>query len=358
MTYAVIMAGGVGSRFWPVSRKETPKQFIQVLEQSTLIQNTVARLQGVVPPERCFVVTHERYVDQTARQLPSVPRENILSEPFARNTAPCIAFAAHRLHQLDSDATMIVLPADHVIQDVREFQEVILGGVDAAEREGALITIGIHPTYAATGYGYIQYEGAVDNETDDVSAYPVKTFAEKPDQATAERFLDSGDFLWNSGMFIWRTDSILTALARYLPDVAGVFSEASEYFGTDKEDTAIRDAYSRCPSISIDYGVMERSDRVFVIPGDFDWNDVGDWKAVYDLHEKNSSGNVILGNAIAQDSANCLIQANNRLVVLVGMKDVVVVDTDDATLVCRMDQTQEVKSVVDYLNTEQLSEFV
>ena len=358
MTYAVIMAGGVGSRFWPVSRQETPKQFIQVLEANTLIQNTVARLQGMVPPERCFIVTHERYVEQTAEQLPGIPRENILAEPFARNTAPCIAFAARFLHRRDPDATMVVLPADHVIQNVRAFQEVLRAGISAAEREGALVTIGIQPTYPATGYGYIQYKGAVEHEPDDVTAFPVKTFAEKPDLPTAERFIDSGDFLWNSGMFIWQTESILGALAEHLPAVADTFEEASQHFGTPAEDAAVRDAYSRCPSISIDYGVMERSDHVFVIPGEFDWNDVGDWKAVYDLHEKNSSGNVILGNAIAQDSVNCLIKANERLVVLVGMSDVVVVDTEDATLVCRMDETQEVKSVVDYLNTAHLSDFV
>jgi mannose-1-phosphate guanylyltransferase len=358
MTYAVIMAGGIGSRFWPMSRKETPKQFIQVVQENTLIQNTVARLQGVIPPERIFIVTHARYVQQTHEQLPAIPFENILAEPVARNTAPCITYAAHRLHQLDSDATMVVLPADHVIQNVKKFHDVLHRGINAAQRDLALVTIGIHPTYPATGYGYVQYEGAGDHETDDVQAYPVKTFAEKPDLATAERFMDSGDFLWNSGMFIWRTESILSAIKEYIPDVYDAFEAIENQFGTENDEKEVAKAYAICPSISVDYGVMERSKNVFVIPGDFDWNDVGDWKAVYDLHEKNSSGNVILGNAIAQDARNCMIHANNRLIVVVGMDDTIVVDTEDATLICHQERTQQVKNVVDFLNAEQLESFV
>lgn len=357
MTYAVIMAGGIGSRFWPLSRKDSPKQFLQVFQENTLIQNTVARLQGIIPPERCFIVTNERYVQQTHEQLPAIPLENILAEPIARNTAPCITYAAHRLQALDSTATMIVLPADHVIQNVKKFQEVLQRGIIAAERERALVTIGIEPTYPATGYGYVQFEGAVDNETDDVQVYPVKTFAEKPDLPTAERFLDSGDFLWNSGMFIWRVDSILSAVRKHLPEVADAFDSVRDQIGTGEESEAVKEAYSACPNISIDYGVMERSRNMFVVPADFDWNDVGDWGAVYDLYEKNANGNVILGNAIAQDARNCMIYAKNRLIVLVGMEQTIVVDTPDATLICHRDHTQQVKTVVDFINSERLENF-
>ena len=251
-----------------------------------------------------------------------------------------------------------MLPADHVIQNVKRFHEVLQQGIVAADREGALVTIGIEPTYPATGYGYIQFEGAVDHETDDVEVYPVKTFAEKPDLATAGRFIDSGDFLWNSGMFIWRVDSLLDAIRQHLPVVAEAFETIQDQIGTDNETSAVLRAYSDCPNISIDYGLMERSENVFVVPADFDWNDVGDWKAIYDLHEKNGSGNVILGNAIAEDSKNCLIKANDRLIVLVGMEHAIVVDTADATLICHSDHTQYVKQVVDYLDTEQLDDYI
>ncbi len=352
------MAGGVGSRFWPMSRKDTPKQFIRVVDEHTLIQNTLSRLQGLIPPERCFVVTNERYVKQTADQLPAIPAENILAEPFARNTGPCIAYAAYRIQQLDPNATMVVLPADHVIQNVRQFHEVLEKSVEAAKREGALVTIGIKPTYPATGYGYIQFDSTGGNGNDDVHVYPVKTFAEKPGLATAERFIDSGDFLWNSGMFIWRVDSIIDAFAKYLSDVTDAFEEIKDELGTAGEAAAVRSAYTSCPNISIDYGVMERSPNVFVVPGEFDWNDVGDWKAVYNLHDKNKNGNLILGNAIAQDATNCMIQANDRLIVVVGMDDVIVVDTPDATLICHQDKTQQVKQVVEYLNTENLDTFL
>ena len=209
MIHAVIMAGGIGSRFWPESREARPKQFLNVFGSATLIQNTVARLQGLVPPERCLIVTHERYFEQTRNQLPAVPVENILLEPISRNTAPCIAYAAETLIARDPDATMIVLPADHVISNVQEFHQVLRVAVDKAATPGALVTIGVTPTHPETGYGYIQFESSASHAADPLTAYPVRTFAEKPDLATAERFLDSGDFLWNSGMFIWRADTVL-----------------------------------------------------------------------------------------------------------------------------------------------------
>lgn len=357
MTYAVIMAGGIGSRFWPLSRKQHPKQFLDVFGSDTLIQNTLARLQGVVDPENCFVVTHERYVEQTHEQLPAIPVENILAEPISRNTAPCITYAAMKLLDRDPDATMIVLPADHVIRNVKKFQRVLKLGLDAAQEEGALITIGIEPTHPATAYGYLQYDLA-DVQKGKLKPYWVRTFAEKPNLATAKRFLKSGDFLWNSGMFIWRADSILDAVHRHLPKVSDAFSGLAEKLGKSGETKALKKAFSTCPSISVDYGVMERADKVYVIPGSFDWSDVGDWEAVYNLKKKGKLGNAISGNAIVHDSGQCLIYAHDRLIVLVGMQDVVVVDTEDATLVCHRDHTQQVKNVVDYLYAHQLDKFV
>lgn len=358
MTHAVIMAGGIGSRFWPLSRRDRPKQFISLLDESTLIQNTSARLESVVPANQRYVVTNERYVDQTRSQLPALPKENILAEPIGRNTAPCITYAAMKLYAADPEAVMIVLPADHVITDVERFHQVLGVGIEAAAERGALVTIGIEPTYPATGYGYIQFDPEDDGDSDEPRSRYVKTFAEKPNLATAERFLDSGDFLWNSGMFIWTAESILDAVERHLPDVHEAFRPLRDVIGTDKEHDTLDKIFRSCPSISIDYGVMERADKVYVVPGSFGWSDVGDWRAVYDLASKNEHGNSIQGNAILHDSSRCLIQAGDRLVALVGVHDMIVVDTEDALLVCHRDSTQRVKNVVDYLYSNQLESYV
>ena len=359
MTYAVIMAGGIGSRFWPKSRKAHPKQFLNVFGDGTLIQNTVARLQGMVPPERCLIVTHERYVEQTQQQLPAIPEENILAEPISRNTAPCIAYAAVKLQARDPDATMIVLPADHRISNVKRFHNVLDTAVEKAQEPGALVTIGVNPTYPATGYGYLQFDGPDSATTPEaeLEAYPVRTFAEKPDVATAERFLDSGDFLWNSGMFIWRADTILGQMERHLPDAYEAFEPMQDAVDTEHEDASLKRAFQNSPRISIDYGVMERANEVYVVPGTFGWSDVGDWRAVYDLSEKDEHGNAIQGNVLMHDSSRCLVQADDRLVVLVGLHDAVVIDTEDAVLVCNRESTQQVKNVVEYLNAHQLTEY-
>ncbi len=351
------MAGGIGSRLWPEGRKARPKQFLDVFGEATLIQNTVARLQGLVPPERCLVVTHERYVEETKQQLPAVPEENILAEPISRNTAPCIAYAATKLQARDPEATMIVLPADHVIRNVQRFHDVLRAAIERAQSPGVLVTIGIAPTHPETGYGYIQFDDG--HEDDDARAYPVKTFAEKPDVATAERFLDSGDFLWNSGMFIWRADTILNQIERYLPKAHQAFAGLRAAGHTDDESSAVRRAFAQSPSISIDYGVMERAEKVFVVPGSFGWSDVGDWRAVYDLSEKDEHGNVLKGNTIMHDAGRCYVQADSdRLVVLVGTHDTIVVDTEDAVLVCHRESTQQVKNVVEYLHAHQLDGYV
>lgn len=356
MDYAVIMAGGIGSRFWPASRKERPKQFLDVFGEGTLIQNTVARLQGLIPPERCLVVTHERYVEQTEKQLPAVPDENILAEPISRNTAPCITYAATMLASRDPDATMVVLPADHVIGNVAQFHDTLKVALDAAQEPNALVTIGIEPTYPATGYGYIQYDSDAATEGD-LQAHPVRTFAEKPDQSTAERFIDSGDFLWNSGMFIWRADTILSQVKTHLPDAHEAFAPVRTA-GDDVDEDVLIQAFQNSPRISIDYGVMEQAETVYVVPGSFEWNDVGDWRAVYDLSDKDEHGNVIQGNVIMQDSSRCYVQSDDRLIVLVGIHDSVVVDTEDAVLVCNRESAQQVKQVVEYLHAHQFEEYV
>ncbi|MFT4604241.1 MAG: mannose-1-phosphate guanylyltransferase [Rhodothermales bacterium] len=355
MTHAVIMAGGIGARFWPRSRKAQPKQFLNVFGDGTLIQNTLARLQGIVPPENAYVVTNARYAEITSDQLPVLPVENILVEPFSRNTAPCIYFAALKLAATDPDATMVVLPADHVISNVRQFQDVLRVAIDAAQENGALVTVGVEPTHPATGYGYVQFEAS---EGDELRPSRVKTFAEKPDLATAERFLDSGDFLWNSGMFVWRAQTIIDTIETLMPDLAEAFVPFEQAVNTSSEKEALRTSFSACKSISIDYGVMERAEKVYVVPGNFGWSDVGDWRAVYDLNAKDEHGHAILGKAVTYNSSRCLVSSEDRLVVLVGMHDTVVIDTEDAVLVCNRENSQQVKSVVDYLHANQLEDYV
>jgi mannose-1-phosphate guanylyltransferase len=382
MTYGVIMAGGIGSRFWPKSRRARPKQFLDVFGEATLIQNTAARLQGLVPPERQFAVTNERYTEQTQRQLPALPDDNILAEPVGRNTAPCIAYAATVLHARDTEAVMIVLPADHAIRDVSGFQATLRAAVRQAEEPGALVTLGIEPTYPATGYGYIQYDDHQpdDHQPDDrqpddrqakgdddaPAAYPVRTFAEKPDLPTAERFLDSGDFLWNSGMFVWRADTVLNQIETHLPDIHEAFAPvaAALQAGDPPSEEMVRTAYQQCPSVSIDYGVMERASGVHVVPGRFDWSDVGDWQAVYEMRDKDDHGNALSGDTLVHDASRCLVEAggengeDGRFVALVGVHDLAVIDTEDAVLVCHRDSTQQVRNVVEYLHAHQLEEYV
>ncbi len=349
------MAGGIGSRFWPQSREAHPKQFIRVFGQKTLLQQTLSRINPLVPYEQTFVVTHERYVPLTRQQLPDIKEDHILGEPISRNTAPCIAYAALKLREIDPEAIMIVLPSDHLVKDEDRFIETLEKATEAAQTSGALVTIGIQPSYPATGYGYIQYD-RTDNQRPDV--YSVRTFAEKPHEATAERFLDSGDFLWNSGIFVWRADSILSNMKIHLKSTWDAFQDASKHIGTDQEASAILQAYHKSARISIDVGVMERAGHVYVIPGDFGWSDIGDWRAVYDLSKKNQHGNVLRGNAIVHDTSRCLVDAGKRLVAVVGIHDAVVVDSDDALLICHRNSTQQVKNIVDYLRAHQHKDFV
>jgi mannose-1-phosphate guanylyltransferase len=255
---------------------------------------------------------------------------------------------------------MIVLPADHVIQDVQRFHLILEAAIRKAQDPGALVTIGINPTHPATGYGYLQFDGpdAATAPDADPHAYPVRTFAEKPDLATAERFLDSGDFLWNSGMFIWRADTILDQIEEHLPAAHEAFQPVRDAVDSSDEPAVLTDAFQNSPRISIDYGVMEQADEVYVVPGSFGWSDVGDWRAVYDLSEKDEHGNAIQGNVLVHDASRCLVQGDDRLVVLVGAHDMVVVDTDDAVLVCHRESAQQVKNVVEYLHAHQYTEYV
>lgn len=349
MNYAVIMAGGSGTRFWPLSRKALPKQFLTLFGNASLIRQTYERIRPVFPPERILVITNADYVHLVQAQLPEIPVENIFGEPRGRNTAPCIAFASEILLHRDPDAVMAVLPSDHTILNEDLFLETIQIGMDAARDNGGLYTIGIEPNRPETGYGYIQHETV---EGSPVSL--VRTFAEKPDLETAKAFLRSGDFLWNSGMFIWRADTIRSEIQHHLPMMGKLAAQLSFEIQTIDTITALQHFYDMVQSISIDYGVMEKAENVCVIPADFGWNDVGSWAAAWELAEKDEHGNSVNGTGVeVVNSRNCYVRASgDRLIALVGLEDIVVVDSGDALLIMPSGKSQEIRDLVDRLDQQ------
>ncbi|PIU45449.1 MAG: mannose-1-phosphate guanylyltransferase [Ignavibacteriales bacterium CG07_land_8_20_14_0_80_59_12] len=358
--YAVIMAGGVGARFWPTSRERMPKQLLKIIGKESLLQSTFDRIGSLVPPERTFVVTNESQLESVLAQLPQIPRANFLVEPVGRNTAPCIGLAALHVKRLNPAGVMVVLPADHRIEDEPLFHRAIETAARVADESAALVTIGIHPTRPETGYGYIQIldEGEVGNRPVGKDIYRVKTFAEKPNLATAQKFLESGDFLWNSGMFVWRADVILEQINRHLPDLAQGLATVEPSIGTHGYEETVDTVYGLIRSVSIDYGVMEKADRVFVIKAAFNWNDIGSWDEVYRLLPKDEDGNAVDGLVIAKGTSRSLIHSSGRLVATVGVSDVIVIETPDAVLVCKRMHSQDVKEVVDTIRRKQLSDYL
>ncbi len=333
--YALIMAGGVGSRFWPLSRLTRPKQFLKFFGDRSLLQLASDRLDGLIPVDRQFVVTNERYVTETSRQLPAIPLSNILAEPMSRNTAPCVAFGATRIAEFDPEGVMLVLPADHLIDDVAGFRNAASKAIEAAREKGVVVTMGITPSTASTAFGYIEYDPGSNSVLDVVS------FKEKPDKQAAREFVKSGRYLWNSGMFAWRVDTILREFERSLPEVFKAFQRVSSVDGDYSDSVAA--AFDQSPNISIDFGVMERATRVKVVPCDIGWNDVGDWQAAYELSQKDAHGNASRGDVKLVDASGCYAYSSSRRVVLLGTSDLVVVDTGDAILVCDRAHTQLVK---------------
>jgi mannose-1-phosphate guanylyltransferase len=354
------MAGGVGTRFWPRSREKFPKHLLQIFGKGTMIQNTVKRLNGLVLPRDVFVVTNRLQKSQVVKQLPQVPEENIIVEPVGRNTAPCIGLAALHVRQQDPDAVMIVLPADHIIMDEGEFRRILSIAVDTARSSSSLLTIGITPTHPETGYGYIQFvnEASADNPYFDLGVRRVKTFAEKPNLQTAERFLASGDFLWNSGMFVWRVETILGEIARCLPDMNRELLKIGDDLETSRYQQTLETAYGIIRGISVDYGVMEKSGQVYVIPGSFGWTDIGSWDEVYRVAGKDDSGNSVTGTVIQKDTKNSYIYSPDKVVAAVGVEDLIIVNTEDALLICRRGRSQDVKEISDYLKRKQMNEYL
>jgi mannose-1-phosphate guanylyltransferase len=343
--YVVIMAGGIGSRFWPMSRTNFPKQFLDILNTGrTLIQTTYDRFANFIPPDNIYVVTSNEYVNIVKNQLPQIPLQNILGEPSRKNTAPCIAYISFKLQQLDPHASLIVAPADHLILDNIAFKKVCLEALSFVNKHNAFITLGIKPTYPNTGYGYIQYEQYPVT----ANVYKVKTFTEKPNLELAKTFISSGEFLWNAGIFVWQVKNIITAFEKYLPEMYDVFSSEKDKFNTTQEEKALQQIYPLCTNISIDFGIMEKADNVYVIPSSFGWSDLGTWNSAYELLHKDHHQNALAGdNILALDAKGCMVHTpNGKLVVLQGLHDFIVVDTSDVLLICKKDKEQEIKEFV------------
>jgi len=354
------MAGGVGTRFWPLSKTSKPKQFLDILGTGkTLLQQTFDRISKICPIENIFIVTNEDYKELTALQLPRIKEEQILLEPMRRNTAPCIAYAAFKIKILNPNANIIVAPSDHLILKEDEFVNTVNKGIEFVSKNDALLTLGIKPSRPDTGYGYIQ----INNETQIVGnpkLKQVKTFTEKPELEMAKFFVESGEFFWNSGIFIWSLKSILSELKKHLPDVYNLFNDGNCIYNTPKEKEFILNTYSECKNVSIDYGVMEKSDNVYVMCSDFGWSDLGTWGSLYEHSPKDNQNNAISGNnTIIYKSSNCIINLpNDKLVVIQGLNDYIIAESDNTLLICPKKDEQNIRQIVNDVKLKKGDSFV
>lgn len=347
---AVIMAGGKGERFWPKSRMRCPKQFLSLTDDGeTMLQKTVKRISGLVSPEHIFIVTNAEYTQLVREQLPDIPAENLLAEPAPRNTAPCLALAAAVISKRCANSTMIVLPADHLIRHEEICTDVLARSAAAAEETDALVTIGITPTYPETGYGYIAFSRA-ENLPNGV--YQTDSFKEKPDIETARSYVNSGNYLWNSGMFVWKTDVFLNAMKQYLPEAYEIAAEIQAACDTPDFEAVLQKRFPDMPSISVDFGILEKAERICTIPGSFGWDDVGSWPALRRVAKTDTNGNYRDGDILTVGTKNCVFSGGKKLIAAVGLENIVVVDTEDALLVCDMDAAQNIKKITEMLREQ------
>jgi mannose-1-phosphate guanylyltransferase len=351
--YVIIMAGGVGSRFWPLSRKDKPKQFLDILGTGeTLIQQTYRRFRSVCCEENIFVVTSAEHKDIAIEQLKINP-DNVLAEPFRRNTAPCLAYGTFRILKENPDAVIVVTPSDHLILKEEKFCEIIRESMDFAENNDALLTLGIKPDRPETGYGYIQSDTKKPVKGSD-NLLKVKTFTEKPDIELARKFIQSGDFYWNSGIFIWNIKSIMAAFEKYLPDMFSAFDDGRKLFGTRQEKSFIGHTYTECRSISIDYGIMEKANNVYVMCTDIGWSDLGTWSSLYEHSEIDKNGNCIVGgNLYSYNNQGTIFNiSKDKVAVVQGLKDYIVVDSGDVLLIVHKSEEQNIKNYLEDVKKE------
>lgn len=348
---AVIMAGGKGERFWPRSRRKMPKQFLCLTaDGKTMIQHTVDRIKPLVDIADVFIVTNVEYESLVEEQLPDLPKENIIFEPMAKNTAPCIGLAAAYISRRyeGQDTVMMVLPSDHLIRYNEIYIDTLKCAINIAKEEDNMVTIGITPSYPETGYGYINFGNNIEDK-EYQGAYKVKRFVEKPNLEKAKEYLSSGKFLWNSGMFVWKTSTIFNNFEKYIPKMYEGLKKIESAIGTKEEESVLREEFTYFKADSIDYGIMEKASSIYTVPGNFGWDDVGSWIALERTHKTNENGNVVEGNVITIDVKNSIIQGREKLIATVGLEDIVIVDTDDAILVCNKNQVQDVKKIIENL---------
>ena len=346
--YGVIMAGGGGTRFWPLSRQEEPKQLLNLSGKDLMINETIDRISAITDKNHIFVVTNVTQVAKMKHATAGrVQEDHILAEPCARNTSACIAYAAMEIVKKHGDGIMCVLPSDHFIKDTVVFARVLNNAIEVAKREDKLITIGIQPTYSATGYGYIKFDKSDVND-----AKSVIEFKEKPDIEKAKEYLSSGNYVWNSGMFVWKASTILKKFEELLPEVYACVTKIGNAMGTLEEKKVIEEVYPVIPSISVDYGILEKSDDILVIAGDFGWNDVGSWENLNVIYDEDENGNILIGNQVNIDTKNTISYAKKRLVATVGVENLIIVETEDAIFVCDRNRAQDVKCIVDELKSK------
>ncbi len=346
--YCVIMAGGIGVRFWPISKTETPKQFIDILgDGETLIQKTYRRFAQICPEENIYIVTNTQYKDIVKEQIPSIGDEQIVLEPSRRNTAPCIAYANYKIKANNKDAVIVVAPSDHLILNEPNFIEVIQNGLELVSKKDNLLTIGIRPSYPNTGYGYIQFdEDHVDENNSAI--YNVKMFTEKPVLEMAKQFLETGDFLWNSGIFMWSLKSIEKSFQQFLPEVNELFEKGSGLYNTPNEAAFIQRIYEVCRNISIDYGIMEKAKNVLVYAANFGWSDLGTWGALHEVKEKDENENAVVGNRVkVYHTKNSIVNVKKgKVAVIQGLDGYIVVDTGDVLMICKKEEEQQIRQYV------------
>lgn len=352
---ALIMAGGRGERFWPKSRKSLPKQFLSLTDDGkTMIQLTVERISPLVDIEDVYISTNKDYKNLVLEQLPGIPEENILCEPIGRNTAPCIGLGAMHIAKKYEDALMMVLPSDHLIKYNKMFLNTLRDGCEIAEKGKNLVTIGITPDYPETGYGYIKF----NPDRSDGHAFVVDRFVEKPSLEVAKEYLETEEYLWNSGMFIWRVSTILSNIQKFLPDIFTGLKRIQDAIGTEEQEVVLEKVFPDFESVSIDYGIMEKAENIYILPGTFGWDDVGSWLAVGRIKKSNENGNVVDGNIITINCKNNIIQGGKKLIATVGIEDLIIVDTEDATLICDKNSAADIKKVLENLKICNRDEYI
>ncbi len=349
------MAGGRGERFWPKSRKNLPKQFLSLTDDGrTMIQLTVDRIKPLVDIKDVYVATNKNYMALVQEQLPGIPKENIICEPIGRNTAPCIGLGAAHIQKKDGDALMIVLPSDHLIKNNEAFVQTLKGALEAAQKGQNLVTIGIKPNYPETGYGYIKY----NSQKKDGAAYEVDRFVEKPNLEKAKEYLAEGSYLWNSGMFIWKASTILSNIKEFLPQIFEGLTKIQGSIGSADYNKTLESVFPELQSESIDFGVMEKAKNIFILPGDFGWDDVGSWLAVGRIKSPDQTNSIVNGNVVTVNCSDNIIQGSNKLIAAVGLKNLVIVDTDDAILICNKENSGEIKKVLEKLRADKREEYL